>query len=274
MPGKRWTLREKESLLHQVQQGKRLPEIRIGARSPAAVNLQRQRLRQAGLLGENPKRTLRMWTMREIRDLSWYVNSFRSSAAQIARAGLLTGRSKDSISQQMRRIGLGHPKRREASRSAHRLDADEKAALVSFLKTQGRKLQSSEVSEKFGISQKTVTAYRRRLKLQLSWQEARNSERYKRRMEELRRVISGQTRARWEKWRADRRGTLKNLQWRMKGEGTNCATRRCVNCAESWLAVREFFLVAKRLRRGTVNYTMSQTCCACRAKRRAAKLST
>ena len=132
--------------------------------------------------------------MREIQSLRRYVNSFRLSAARIARAGLLTGRSKDSISQQMRRIGLGHPKRRETSRSAHRLDADEKAALVSFLKTQGRKLQSSEVSEKFGISAKTVTAYRRRLKLQLSWQEARNSERYKRRMEELRRVISGQTR--------------------------------------------------------------------------------
>ena len=124
MPGKRWVQREKESLIRQVKQGKRLPQIRISGRSPAAVNQQRQGLRNAGPLGEVPKRRLRLWTTKEIRSLRGYVNRFRLSAAQIARAGLLAGRGKDSISQQMRRQGLGDPKRQEASRSAHRLDAN------------------------------------------------------------------------------------------------------------------------------------------------------
>ena len=67
MPGKKWAHREKESLIRQVKQGKRWPQIRISGRSPAAVNQQRQRLRNVGLLGEVPKRRLRMWTTKEIR---------------------------------------------------------------------------------------------------------------------------------------------------------------------------------------------------------------
>ena len=49
--------------------------------------------------------------MREIHSLRDYTNGYRLSATQIVRAGLLTGRSKDSISQQMRRQGLGDPRR-------------------------------------------------------------------------------------------------------------------------------------------------------------------
>ena len=268
MPGKRWVPREKESLIRQVKQRKRLPQIRISGRSAAAVNQQRQRLRNDGPLGEVPKRRLRMWTIKEIRSLRGYVSRSRLSARQIARAGLLGGRGKDSISQQMRRQGLGDPRRREASRSAHRLDAREKVALERFLRTRGRKLASAEVAEKFDVSPKTVTGYRRRLKLQLSWHEARNSERYRQRMEEFRRVFVRRLRTRWKEWRVERRRRLKNLQWRMKGQGISFPTRRCVGCGESWLELKEFFPVTKRHRSGTVTYTMSLTCRACRAERK------
>ena len=268
MPGKRWAQREKQSLIRQVKQGKRLPQIRISGRSPAGANQQRQRLRSAGLLGEVPKRRLRLWTIKEIRSLRVYINRFRLSAAQIAKAGLLAGRGKDSISQQMRRQGLGNPKRQEASRSAHRLDAKGKTALETFLKTKGRKLASAEVAEKFDVSPKTVTGYRRRLKLQLSWHEARNSERWRRRMEELRRLFIRRLRTRWKDWRVQRRRRLKNLQWRMKGQRISSPTRRCVICGESWLELKEFFPVTKRHRRETVTYAMSLTCRACRAERK------
>ena len=98
MPGKKWTQPERESLIRQAKQGKRLPQIRIRARSQAAVNQQRQRLREAGLLGQDSKRSLRLWTIREIRTLSDYTNAYRLGATGLLRAGLLTGRSKDSIS--------------------------------------------------------------------------------------------------------------------------------------------------------------------------------
>ncbi len=266
MPGKRWTQPERTSLIRQVKQGKRLPQIRIRARSQAAVNQHRQRLREAGLLGQDSKRSLRLWTMREIRSLRDYTNGYRLSATQIVRAGLLTGRSKDSISQQMRRQGLGDPRRREASRAARRLDAEEKAALEELIQTEGSKLASAEVAEKFKISPKTVTAYRRRMKLQLSWHEARNSERYRQRAEELRQEFIRRTRARWKRWRVERGRTLKKLQWRMKRQGVNGKKRHCIRCGEAWLELKEFFPLTKRRRRGIVTYTMSRSCRACRAQ--------
>ena len=110
MPGKRWTRPENQSLIRQVKQGNCLPQIRIRARSQAAVNQQRQRLREAGLLGQDSKRSLRLWTIREIRSLRDYTNFYRLGATGLVQAGLLTGRSKDSISQQMRRQSLGDPR--------------------------------------------------------------------------------------------------------------------------------------------------------------------
>ena len=266
MPGKRWTRPENQSLIRQVKQGNRLPQIRIRARSQAAVNQQRQRLREAGLLGQDSKRSLRLWTIREIRSLRDYTNFYRLGATGLVQAGLLTGRSKDSISQQMRRQGLGDPRRREAARAAHRLDVEGKAALAEFLQAEGSNLASADVAEKFKISPKTVTAYRRRMKLQLSWHEARNSERYRQRAEELRQEFIRRTRARWKKWRVERRRTLQKLQWRMKRQGVNGKTRRCIRCGENWLELKEFFPVTKRRRREVATYTMSRSCRACRAQ--------
>ena len=133
MPGNKWKPEEKESLVRQVNQGRRLPDVRIRTRSQAAVNQQRQRLRHVGLLPHSPKRNQRMWTTKEIRVLRQCVNDFRIGAVGIARLGLLNGRSKDSIGQQMRRLGFGNPRRREIARSAHQLTPAEKAALVRFL---------------------------------------------------------------------------------------------------------------------------------------------
>ena len=112
MPGKRWTQKDRDSLIRQVKRGRSLPQISIRGRSPAAVNQQRQRLRDSGELAQHPKRELRAWTMKQIRLLADYSMSYGLSAAEIAAKDLLPGRSKDSISQQMRRRGLGDPKRR------------------------------------------------------------------------------------------------------------------------------------------------------------------
>lgn len=271
MPGKRWSPSERRALIRHVRQGKTLADIHIRGRSPAAINNQRQRVREAGLLGNAEKRHLHMWTMRELRALRRYVQALQMSAARIARAGLLPRHSKDSISQQMRRQKLGNPKRREAARLARRLDRTERSALEHFLKTEGRTLSSKELAEKFVISPKTVTAYRRRLNLQLSWHEARSSGRYKQHMERVRRGISRKLRARWQRWRAEQRQKLRHLQWHMERRQLNHPKRACVQCGKAWFATKEFFRVAKRHRRGTVSYTMSRTCRACRAEEKAAE---
>jgi len=267
MPGKAWTQQEKENLIRQVSQRRKLPQIDIPARSPSAINQQRQRLREAGFVSKDSKRSLRLWTIREIRGLQDYAKRYRLSATQITRAGLLPGRSKDSISQQMTRQGLGDPKRRQAARKAHRLDAQERAALERFLRVRGRKLSGAQVAKRFKISPQTVTAYRRRLKLQLSWHEARASAEYRQRAEKLRHILIQRTRARWTKWRAKRREVLKSLQWQMRRDRQRHELRHCVRCGEAWLAVKEFFALSKRRRRDAVTYTMSRTCRACWAER-------
>ena len=268
MPGKRWTQDEKQSLIRQVSQGRKLPQIRIPARSEAAINQQRQRLREAGFVSADSKRGLRLWTIKEIRRLHDYAKGYRLSAAQIVRAGLLPGRSKDSISQQMKRQGLGDPRRRQAARTAHRLQAEERAALKRFLRARGHKLASAQVAQRFKISPQTVTAYRRRWKLQLSWHGARASASYRQRAEKLRRLFIQRTRARWTEWRSKRREALKNLQWQMRRDRHLDGLRQCIHCGEEWLAVKEFFALTKRKRRDVVTYTMSLTCRACQAERR------
>ena len=266
MAGKAWTQQEKELLIRQVSQGRKLPQIHIRSRSPAAINQQRQRLREAGFVSKDSKRSLRLWTIREIRGLQDYAKRYRLSAGQIARAGLLRGRSKDSISQQMKRQSLGDPKRRQAARTAHRLDTEERAALERFLQTRGRKLSSAQVAKRFKIAPQTVTAYRRRLKLQLSWHEARASAEFRQWAEKLRHIVIERNHARWTKWRATRREVLKRLQWQMRRDRQRHESRHCVRCGESWFAVKEFFALTKRSRRGVVAYTMSRTCRACRAE--------
>ena len=112
------------------------------------------------------------------------------------------------------------------------------------------------------------SAYRRRLKLQLSWHGARASARYRERAEKLRRLFIQRTRARWTDWRAKRREALKNQQWQMRRDRHLDGLRQCIRCGEEWLAVKEFFALTKRKRRDVVTYTMSLTCRACQAERR------
>ncbi len=266
MPGKRWSLPERRSLIRQVRQGKTLSELRIPGRSPAAINNQRQRLRRAGLLGSNKTRPIQLWTSRELVILRRSVKRFRMSAAQIARAGLLPRHSKDSISQQMRRQRLGDRRRRLASQLAHRLDRRERAALERFLKTKGRKLSSKEVAAKFAISPKTVTAYRRRLGLRLSWHEARSSAEHQQRMEQVRRAVSQQNRARWQRWRAGRRLTLEELQKLMERKRRRLPKRRCERCGTRWFETKPFFRVTKRRRSAVVGHTIARICLACQAE--------
>lgn len=266
MPGKRWTQKDRDSLIRQVRRGLALPQISVRGRSPAAVNQQRQRLRDSGVLGQHPKRELRAWTMKEIRLLADYSMGYGLSAAEIATIDLLTGRSKDSISQQMRRQGLGDPKRRLASASAHRLNPDQRAELRQFLETNGRKMASREVAERFKLAPSTITAYRRRLNLQLSWREARDSADYRRRQARIRKAISKKNRARWAKWRAERRRTSRQLERQLKRRGASDPERQCARCQERWLERKEFFALTKRTGRGSEVYTMSLTCRSCRTE--------
>ena len=168
----------------------------------------------------------------------------------------------------MKRQGLGDPKRKLAARAAQRLTAGERSELERYLQSKGRKMASRDVASRFGLSRSTITAYRRRLKLQLSWKEARDSEEFRTRQEELRRATRRRNLAYWAKWRAKRRQMLQQLEQQLTRLGENEPKRECVDCRERWLARREFFSMARRTRRGQTTFTMSRVCRACLAEAR------
>src|SRR5262245_10926875 len=94
MPGERWTQAEIDSLIHQVVgERKPLPQLSIAGKSAAALNNQRRRLKQAGLLnGAFLGRPVRGWTIPELKQLTALTTEYGFSAAFIAQLQLLPGR--------------------------------------------------------------------------------------------------------------------------------------------------------------------------------------
>jgi hypothetical protein len=270
MPGSRWTQPQIESLVDQIVQLKKpLPAIDIPGKSRAAINNQRKRLQRAGVLnGAFSGREVKPWTFPELKRLTAFTQEYGFSAAFIAQMSLLPGRTKDSISKMMGRHGLGNPEIKERARLALRFDAARRAEFQSFLQGEGRLLPSIAVARQWGLAQKTVTAYRRRLGIRLSWREARSSEEFQRQQRERAAAFVAHTRARWRQWRA-----RKKLEWeKLKQEWEqrpDCPPARvCQSCCEQWFATREFFHVRMRRSSSGVKISYCRICRLCRAERR------
>jgi len=270
MPGECWTVEEVESLIAQVVcEKKSLPQLCIPGKGEAAINNQRRRLKEAGRLeGAFAGRTLKPWTICELNTLRNYAGEHGFSAAFISQLQLVEGRSKDSISGMMHRHGLGNEAARMRSKCARRLSDGQRKELISFLQGEGRQTPSLEVAKRWGLSQKTVNGYRRRLGIFLSWQEARSSEDYRQRRDRLALEFARQTRARWRQWRLRTKRELQELRDEM--ERSSCPTERrpCLVCHEQWFATRDFYHVQRRRGKGV---SMSRTCRLCRSEQRRAK---
>jgi DNA-binding CsgD family transcriptional regulator len=269
MPGECWNIQEIESLIAQVVGSRQLPYLCIPGKTAAAVNNQRRRLKEAGRLsGFFTGRTLKPWTICELNQLRNLTNEYGFSADFIADLQLVPGRSKDSVSGMMHRNGLGNVVVRERAKQAHHLTEREREKLTLFLRGEGRLMPSSIIAEKWGIAQKTVNGYRRRLGVTLSWQEARSSQEYQGKRERLARRFVRQMRERWRKWREQRRQTLENLRQELELLPSPPATRVCQVCQEQWFATREFYYVQTRKRGTRETIAMSRTCRLCRSDQR------
>jgi hypothetical protein len=273
MPGECWTVKEIDSLIAQVVfEKRRLPDLCIPGRGEAAINNQRRRLKEGGRLeGVFTGRTLRPWTICELNTLRNFTNGHGFSAAFISQLQLVEGRSKDSISGMMHRHGLGNDVARSRSKCAHRLTDGQREALITFLQCDGRLIPSSHVAERWGIAQKTVNGYRRRLGTSLSWQEARSSEDYQQRREILRRKFVRQMRERWRRWRLRTKGKLEDLRDELLCSPCPPARRPCMVCQEAWFATKDFYHVQHRRQGYKVKVSMSRTCRICRSAQRRAR---
>jgi DNA-binding CsgD family transcriptional regulator len=273
MPGNRWTKPQIESLIEQiVQQKKPLPEIGIEGKSRAAINNQRKRLQRAGFLnGAFSGREVKPWTFPELKKLTAFTQEYGFSASFIAQMGLLPGRSKDSISKMMGRHGLGNPVVKERARQARRLDVPRREEFREFLLGEGRLLPSIEVARQWGVAQKTVTAYRRRLGIRLSWEEARSSEEFRRQQERRAQAFVEHTRERWRQWRERKKAGWEKLKQEMAQRPDCPPARACEACGEQWFASREFFHVRLRRLPDRVKTSYSRVCRLCRAEQRRRK---
>jgi len=265
----RWTEAQIGSLIDQIQQHRPLPGIAVPGKSRAAINNQRKRLQLAGLLnGSFTGRAVKPWTCPELKKLTDLTGEYGFSAALIAQLGLLPGRTKDSVSKMMGRHGLGNPAVRARAQQARRLDAAEREEFKQFLAGEGRLLPSIEASRRWGVAQKTVTAYRRRLGIRLSWEEARTSERFRREQRRRAQEFVASTRARWNLWREQRKRTWENLKRNLADRPDCPPARVCQCCGEQWYATREFFHVRMRRRPDGVKISYCRVCRICRAEQR------
>jgi DNA-binding CsgD family transcriptional regulator len=270
MPGSRWTKLQIESLVDQiVHLGKPLPLIDIPGKTRAAINNERKRLQCAGLLnGSFAGRHVKPWTFPELKKLTAFTQDYGFSASFIAQMGLLPGRTKDSVSKMMGRHGLGNPLIKERARQAQRFDARRREEFQRFLLGEGRLLPSVLVARQWGLAQKTVTAYRRRLGIQLSWREARSSDDFQRQHRKCAADFVAHTRERWRLWRERQKLTWERLR-RQLAQLPDCPpVRVCQTCGGEWYAAREFFHVRTRHTAAGLRISYCRICRLCRAERR------
>ena len=197
-------------MVHQVVlENKPLPQLALPGKTEAAINNQRRRLKEAGLLdGVFVGRTVQPWTICKLRELIKLTTEYGFSAAFIARLQLIPDRSEYAISKMMGRHGLGNPIVKTRATQAHRLSVEQRQAVQRFLRTDGRLMPSRQIAALWGVAQKTVNAYRRRLGIALSWQQARASQEYRERQQLRVRDFIALTRKRWCAWREERTAAL------------------------------------------------------------------
>src|SRR5437879_5058805 len=124
----RWTPSQTRSLVAQIKQGKKLPNLHIATKSSAAINAKRSNLRRAGKLGKQPgatKRQYAQYAATELRILEHYGWDLGWSARKIHAFGVLPGRTYHSISKKMGRLSYWDPLRVERAKQGRRLTEEE-----------------------------------------------------------------------------------------------------------------------------------------------------
>jgi hypothetical protein len=268
MPGERWTGEQLKTLLHQLRvERKPLPHLEVPGKSLAAVNNQRQRLKRAGCLEDVfAGRQLTPWTICELNQLKKLTGEYGFSAAFISQLQLIPGRSVHAISTMMARHGLGNSDTKRRAQNARRLPPERRRGLQEFLLHEGRLMPNARVAAEWGLAQKTVTAYRRRLGVPLSWKEARSSQDYQVNQQKRGRAFSEHLHARWAEWRVKREQRLRALKAALQQSPNPPPLRTCCVCGEQWFATKEFFYLSSK--RGRTAFSMSRTCRPCRSEKR------
>jgi hypothetical protein len=262
----RWTRAQTGSLIAQIKQGNKLPELRIANKSPAAINAKRGHLRMAGRLGHQPGRAKQKYSKAEVEILEHCGWQLGWSARQIHTAGVLPNRSYNSISKKMGRLGYGDALLVQRAKQARRLTHEERDRLTQFLLNEGRRFSTEAIAQRFNISMKVVNFHRRRLGVALSWHEARALSSTEEKRQRVAEAIRKNLRERWAKYRAKKIETLLEFQQRLERRNCRAAIRTCRACGYRWFALPQFFSLQRRKLPNRVKVSMAQTCRICKMK--------
>ena len=259
----RWTQSQTRSLIAQVKQGNKLPELRIANKSSAAINAKRGHLRMAGKLRHQPGRVKQKYSKTEVEILEHYAWQLGRSARQIYEARVLPNRSYNSISKKMGRLGYGDALRVHRAKQARRLTREERDHLTEFLLNDGRHFSTEAVARRFNISMKVVNFHRRKLGVPLSWHEARALSSTEEKRQRVAEAKCKHLRERWAVYRAKKIETLLEFQQRLERRNYPAPIRTCQACGYPWFALPQFFPLQRRNLPNRVELSMARTCRIC-----------
>lgn len=95
----RWTEAELDTIRKHIKKGKKPYQIKLEGRSKNAIRNKCIRSK----IWKTRRRAIKCWTMPEINRLRSLIQEYKYTAKVLFERNFFPGRSKDSISQQMRR---------------------------------------------------------------------------------------------------------------------------------------------------------------------------
>lgn len=266
----RWTEEQHRHLIHQVTVEKKgLADIVVSGKTQAAINNKWRRLRMQGVIADRPTRRVKPWNIQEIKQLRILTIDYGFSAVFISTLRLIPDRSKYSLGKMMGRQGLGNPEAKQLAKNAARLGPEDKERLIALLKSdQGMKMPSKQIASEFGLAAKTINAWRRRLGIQISWQQARDSDAYRQRQQEVTVAFVKKTKERWEKYRQEKIKSFQRALNHLASLKNPPQQKSCAKCGSVLYKDPCFFYVQRRTRQGRKVEHLTNVCKLCRSEQR------
>ncbi|MEK7151281.1 MAG: hypothetical protein AAB784_01010 [Patescibacteria group bacterium] len=238
-----WMAEEDSSLIKQIKQGKKSPDLYVEGRTREAINDHRVVLRNKGLLKDcPPARVLKPWTMKDL-DLLRRLTEEGLSPAKIVSKNLMP--SHPRIFQISKAKERYYTKKQPGyvKKIINRLDIEDSMRLNEVLTGEGRFWSSRKLGKKFNLSESVINSRRRLLGVSLSWSEARSTEEYRKSKKRSEARLKMFTKKRWKKWVTELKSKFENLKEKIIwGDEAKSPARACLKCQEKLFALEDFFL--------------------------------
>ena len=273
MPGKLWMTWQVETLKKLLARGFSAREMRIGARTAAAIQNKASRLNLVGDGIPRPKWPAELeQTLRSLRAQGW-------TAQKIAQAtDLLAGYSRNAIVKKSSRLGLVDKVRSERAKRAVRLSPEQLWQFYLFLRAHAATCTPEQIALLWNkeneprVSRRRVVYHLVKLKIKRPWNEVIKMPFSKAKQRRLSEQAAAGHKRRWAKYREKLLLSLRErahkLREHARKERGRLKERICKDCKRRWPARQPFFAAhSKETRFGRRMY-LARICKLCQNQRR------